>query len=62
MAKILLVDDDPQALSSTQKILELSGFEVVTAIDGQAALDAIRKPGVKTTARFDVVLSDVRMP
>ena len=62
MAKILLVDDDPQALSSTQKILELSGFEVVTAIDGQAALDAIRNPGVKTTARFDVVLSDVRMP
>ena len=60
--RILLVDDDPQALESTRKILELSGYEVVTAMDGQAALDTVR-PGVgRTPQRFDVVLTDVRMP
>lgn len=61
--RILLVDDDPSALDSTRKILELSKFEVVTASDGQAALDLLRPTlGVSPTAHFDLVLSDVRMP
>src|SRR4051794_30569121 len=58
--RILLVDDDAQALESTKKILELSGYEVVTAGDGQAALDLVRNPGREI--RFDLVLTDVRMP
>jgi two-component system, NtrC family, response regulator HydG len=57
--RILLVDDDPQALDSTRKILEFSGFEVVAVGDGQAALDRMRP---STSPRFDVVVSDVRMP
>jgi two-component system, NtrC family, response regulator HydG len=56
MHKILLVDDDPAALDSTKKILEMSGYTVVTAVDGQAALDCIRRD------RFNLVVSDVRMP
>src|SRR4051812_25947584 len=60
MPKILLVDDDAQALESTRKILELSGYETVTAIDGQAALDCVRSRGREL--RFDLVLTDVRMP
>jgi two-component system response regulator HydG len=59
--RILLVDDDPQALESTRKILELSGFEVTTASDGEAALERVRTPGPEG-ARFDVVVTDVRMP
>ncbi len=54
--QILLVDDDPQALESTRKILELDGYFVTTAVDGQAALEQVRG------ARFDLVVSDVRMP
>jgi two-component system response regulator HydG len=61
--RILLVDDDPSALDSTRKILELSKFEVVTASDGQAALDLLRPSLGSTSApRFDLVVSDVRMP
>jgi two-component system response regulator HydG len=61
--RILLVDDDPSALESTRKILELSKFEVVTASDGQAALDLLRPTlGASPSAHFDLVLSDVRMP
>jgi two-component system response regulator HydG len=55
--RLLLVDDDPQALESTRKILELAGYGVVTASDGQAALDVVRGGG-----RFDAVVTDVRMP
>ena len=60
--RILLVDDDPQALASTRKLLELSGFEVVAVGDGQAALEQIRPPFGEPGPRFDVVVSDVRMP
>ena len=56
-SRILLVDDDPHSLDSTRKILELSGYEVVTATDGQHALDFVRTGGT-----FDLVVSDVRMP
>ncbi len=56
MIKILLVDDDLEALHSTKKILELSQYEVTEAKDGQQALDLIR------SRSFDLVLTDVRMP
>lgn len=62
---ILLVDDDAQALESMRKILELSGYQVTTAVDGQVALDLIRPKGADVGARetpFDLVLTDVRMP
>ena len=65
MAKILLVDDDPQALESTRKILEISGYEVITAVDGQMALDHVRQShtlGIKKSVGFDLVITDVRMP
>ncbi len=62
MAKVLLVDDDAQALESTKKILELSGHEVMTAVDGHYALDRLRPVSNQHAAKFDVVVSDVRMP
>lgn len=61
MPRILLVDDDPNSLESTRKILELSQYEVVTAADGQSALELIR-PTLKTAHGFDLVVTDVRMP
>ena len=62
MAKILLVDDDSQSLESTRKILELAGHEVMTAGDGQAALELIRPSAMGRNLIFDLVLTDVRMP
>ncbi len=62
MARVLLVDDDSQALDSTRKILELAGHSVTVACDGQAALDEIRPSPGRAQSRFDLVLTDVRMP
>src|SRR5687767_10514369 len=59
-ATLLLVDDDEQALESTKKILELAGYQVMVARDGQAALDAVR--AFEVTGKLDLVVTDVRMP
>ncbi len=56
-SKILLVDDDVSSLASTRKILELSGYVVVTAHDGQEALAIVRQE-----SDLAVIVSDVRMP
>lgn len=62
MKKILLVDDDPQSLESTCKILEYAGYQITTAIDGQSALEKVRPSPGRTDPEFDLVISDVRMP
>ncbi|MEO5971516.1 MAG: sigma-54 dependent transcriptional regulator, partial [Bdellovibrionia bacterium] len=62
MPKILLVDDDPQSLASTRKILELAGMDVVTAVDGQYALECVRPSPDRPSPEFDLVVTDVRMP
>ena len=54
--KILLVDDEPRLLDSMRMNLELEGFEVYEAHDGQEALDRIRK------LLPDLVVLDVMMP
>lgn len=56
---ILLVDDDEAIRSGLAPFLERSGFEVVQAGDGQAALDFLEAPGSK---RPDLVVLDVLMP
>ncbi|MBB3040034.1 hypothetical protein [Hoyosella altamirensis] len=40
---ILLVDDDPRVLTSVGRGLEVSEFLVLTAVDGVAALEAVRR-------------------
>lgn len=56
---ILLVDDDEDIRSGLAPFLERSGFEVVQAGDGQAALDFLE---AAETARPDLVVLDVLMP
>jgi len=56
VAKVLVVDDEPDILLILQVNLEAAGFEVVVAGDGQEALDRIRDD------RPDVVVLDVMMP
>lgn len=53
---ILAADDDPQLLRLVTKNLELSGYDTISAIDGQQALDLIeaRSP--------DLALLDLMMP
>ncbi len=54
--KILIVDDEPNILLSLKFLLQQAGFEVYTAKDGQAALDALQSQVV------DLMLLDVMLP
>ncbi len=55
MAKILVVDDDPDFVEITRTILEAKGYKVSTAANGNQALKAMRKE------LPDLVLLDVMM-
>ena len=57
MLTILLVDDDPCVRMSVGEMLLRSGYGVVTAGDGRAALDALGRE-----TRIDLVIADHRMP
>jgi CheY-like chemotaxis protein len=54
--RVLVVDDDPQVLRLMRVNLELEGYDVVSAPDGEEALEAV------VTERPDVVVCDVMMP
>ena len=56
MAKILIADDDPIIIKLLQVNLEMEGYEVVTAEDGQ---DAVEKAAVELP---DLVILDIMMP
>ena len=54
--RVLVVDDDDVIRQLITVNLELEGFDVVTAVDGQDALDKVKDAGVS------VVTLDVMMP
>jgi two-component system chemotaxis response regulator CheY len=57
MKTILVVDDSATMVMSLKSSLELSGFKVETAADGQQGLDKL-KAGVKP----DLIITDINMP
>src|SRR5215468_5163748 len=56
MARLLIVDDEPNILSTLRRALELEGYGVEVAGSGRIALEKHRPGG------FDAVLLDVAMP
>ncbi len=54
--KVLVVDDEPFILKSLVFILKKEGFDVITATDGEAALEKIR------TERPALTFLDLMMP
>jgi CheY-like chemotaxis protein len=54
--KVLVVEDDDVIRQLITVNLELEGFDVVTAVDGQDALDKVLE------AKPDVITLDVMMP
>jgi two-component system response regulator MprA len=59
--RILVVDDEPAVRDALRRALQLEGYEVELAGDGQEALDRLSENGVDAAA-VDAVLLDVSMP
>jgi two-component system, OmpR family, response regulator MprA len=57
---VLVVDDDPTIRATVADALDLEGFPVVTASNGQEALDALND--ADDPRRPKLVLLDMRMP
>ena len=55
MAKILVVDDDPDFVEITRIILENNGYDVVSASDSEEAIEKMR------SNKPDLVLLDIMM-
>lgn len=55
MAKVLVVDDDPDFVKVTCKVLEKAGHQVVSAANGAKALKSMRQDAP------DLVLLDIMM-
>lgn len=58
MSRILVADDSETVLLMLQRRLEMSGYEVVTAADGQEVLELMEGEG----ERPDLILLDAMMP
>jgi DNA-binding response OmpR family regulator len=56
MARVLVVDDEPDSVELLQEFLTSKGYEVITASNGEEALRKIKEE------RPHLVLLDVRMP
>jgi DNA-binding NtrC family response regulator len=54
LARVLIVDDDPDTVDTFARMLRLEGHDVVTAPDGQQAL--------RQAHTVDVIIADMRMP
>ena len=58
MARIMVVDDDPDFVEIIRTILEANGYQITTASSGEKALPAIRKD-VPDLVLLDVMMSSV---
>ena len=56
MARVLVVDDEPDAVELLQEFLTSKGYEVLAASSGEAALRTVKEE------RPHLILLDVRMP
>ena len=54
--KILIVDDEPILVKGLKFSLEQDGYEIITAFDGQEALEKVDKD------KFDLILLDLMLP
>jgi CheY-like chemotaxis protein len=58
MARILIAEDEEAIRALVARALMESGHDVITAADGGAALETLAREG----GRFDLLLTDIKMP
>jgi CheY-like chemotaxis protein len=54
--RVLVADDDPDIILALRIRLEAAGYEVITAMDGRAAVEGIR------SSQPDIAILDINMP
>jgi DNA-binding NtrC family response regulator len=54
--RILVIDDEPTALDLLRRILEMDGYEVLSAVNGQEGVELFRQHPC------DLVITDMVMP
>lgn len=55
-AKILVVDDDPDIIRASRRVLETRGYQVIAALNGEECLEKIREE------KPDLIVLDLLMP
>src|SRR5579871_2536441 len=58
MARLLIAEDEEAVRNAVARALSLDGHDVVTRADGAAALEAL----TGAAQRFDLLLTDIKMP
>ena len=56
MARVLVIDDDPDTREMLEQILKSAGHEVIMAVDGREGVEQYR------TKATDLVITDLHMP
>ena len=56
MARILVIDDEPDLRAFLEEVLKSAGYEVILAADGRAGVERYR------TSPADLVITDLYMP
>ena len=56
MARILIIDDDPDMRAMLEQILKSAGYEVILAADGREGVER------HSTSPADLVITDIYMP
>ena len=56
--KIMIVDDEPDILLSVGQMLEISGYEVISASDGKQCLQMLNE----LPSNPDLIILDIMMP
>lgn len=56
--KIMVVDDEPDILSTVGQMLELNGYEVIKASDGKDCINKLYKLSINP----DLIVLDIMMP
>jgi DNA-binding response OmpR family regulator len=56
MKRILVIDDDELTLDVLKRILEMEGYEVITALNGEIGMEAFHQNHI------DLVITDLVMP
>jgi len=59
--RLLVVDDDPAVLHSTDAVLKLKGHRITAADGGQAGIDALRAAH-DAGEPYDLIITDLGMP